>query len=126
MDDPNSGRRLAALKQEIASYEEKLKKNRPILVGHNKFIDLFFIYRTFIGPLPGELEDFQQHIHYLFPRIVDTKYMVTRGGHDMLPDENLQELFSMFKSQDLPAIEFVHQFGYRREAAHQAGYDSKL
>ncbi|KAK7744414.1 hypothetical protein SLS62_010138 [Diatrype stigma] len=63
---------------DVTRCEEALRKSRPIVVGHNLFYDLVFIYRTFFGPLPDNLDDFLLEIHQLFPRIVDTKYLATR------------------------------------------------
>lgn len=63
---------------DMSKCEEVLQKNRPIIVGHNLFHDLVFIYRTFFGPLPNDLDTFLTAIHQLFPRIADTKYMATR------------------------------------------------
>lgn len=65
-------------KFDISKCEEALQKSRPIVIGHNLFHDLVFIYRTFFGPLPDDLDGFLLAIHELFPRIVDTKYLATR------------------------------------------------
>lgn len=65
-------------KFDISKCEEALKKSRPSIIGHNIFYDLVFIYRTFFGPLPDDLDEFLSEIHELFPRIIDTKYLATR------------------------------------------------
>ncbi len=78
------------LAKDLKTFEGRLKRQRPILVGHNQFMDLCFIYRTFFGQMPEKLEEFQREIKSLFPRIIDTKYMVTRGSHDMMPENGLE------------------------------------
>ncbi|RYP31135.1 hypothetical protein DL767_005888 [Monosporascus sp. MG133] len=114
--------------------EESLQKNRPIIVGHNLFHDLVFIYRTFFGPLPEKLDDFLVEIHTLFPRVADTKYMATRN-----------RLFESFnRTCQFPVYATVPGFGYKelrgrestagpatdqqakRGHAHMAGYDSEM
>jgi poly(A)-specific ribonuclease len=34
---------------------ERLKKHQPVLVGHNMFTDIVYLYRTFVGALPVSL-----------------------------------------------------------------------
>jgi len=119
--------RLVALmytKRKLLACEKKLQKRRPILVGHNQFTDLCFLYATFFGPLPVQLDDFRKHIQYLFPRVVDTKYMATRNGHDMRPEETLEDLFESVKDQTIPFVEQPADF-WKSNSAHQADYDSK-
>ncbi len=119
------------LRQELDGYEKKLKQRRPILVGHNQFTDLCFVYNAFFRPLPATLDGFKQEVNGLFPRIADTKFMATRGGNDMHPDENLQELYLSVKDEYAPPLRWASQsFGYLtmggvRGKAHDAGYDSK-
>ena len=59
--------------------KKKLKDKQTVLVGHNLFADLVNFYRCFLGALPERVEDFQRAIHELFPLVIDTKYMATRG-----------------------------------------------
>jgi poly(A)-specific ribonuclease len=125
LDAASRKQALKDMKRNLATYEKKLKEHRPILVGHNQMLDLCFIYRTFFGPLPDKLEDFQRDIQFLFPRIADTKYMATRGGHDMLAENSLEEWFASLKEEIAPKMTCQTLFGYLRRAPHQAGYDSK-
>jgi poly(A)-specific ribonuclease len=46
-----------------------------VLVGHNCFLDLMFIYSQFIDVLPQTHQVFIQKVHELFPQIYDTKLM---------------------------------------------------
>ncbi|KAJ5894731.1 hypothetical protein N7495_006422 [Penicillium taxi] len=65
-----------------ASKVESIIKERlrtpPILVGHNCFLDLVYLYQCFVGELPDTLPEFQARIHHLFPMVVDTKYLATQ------------------------------------------------
>ncbi|KAI0013986.1 CAF1-domain-containing protein [Xylariaceae sp. FL0662B] len=106
--------------------EASLKQNGPVIIGHNLFYDLVFIYRTFYEPLPPSLDDFLDRIHELFPRIVDTKYMRVRGQHMMQPASTLQELRDVYAHQQVPTIRSEPGFGYRDDRPHHAGYDSLI
>lgn len=64
----------------LKGLRESLQQRKSILVGHNCFLDLIYIYKNFYGPLPDTVEEFQEAIHTLFPIIVDTKYMATSGS----------------------------------------------
>jgi hypothetical protein len=74
---------------QMKKYEDQLKRQRPVLVGHNQFHDLCFLYEKFIGDLPSSLGDFKDQIRHLFPRLVDTKYLGSKGEHSMIADETL-------------------------------------
>lgn len=72
--------------------KERLKENRPILVGHNSFTDMVFFYRCFLGPLPNTVEEFIALIHETFPILVDTKFLATQDFDTMNPSSSLEEL----------------------------------
>ncbi|KAI1500503.1 ribonuclease H-like domain-containing protein [Biscogniauxia marginata] len=110
-------------KFDIEKCEADLKKRRPVLVGHNMLYDLVFIYNTFFGPLPDGVDDFLHHIHELFPRIVDTKYMHTRGHHMMDSDMSLKELHRSYEGHQFPSVAGSAILG---GDAHHAGYDSSI
>lgn len=63
----------------IAEIREALERAPRVLVGHNCFMDLVFIYRYFYGNLPDTVEEFQEALHSIFPMIVDTKFLSTSG-----------------------------------------------
>ncbi|KAK2045643.1 hypothetical protein LZ31DRAFT_593922 [Colletotrichum somersetense] len=65
--------------------EDKLKESRPIIVGHNQFMDLLFLYNTFIDDLPDTLpdtlDDFLLSDCKAMPQITwNTAYGYGRGG----------------------------------------------
>ncbi len=114
--------------------EQQLKRKKPLLVGHNMFFDLCFLYATFFGPLPATLDEFGCGIHGLFPKIVDTKYFATHGDHDMMPAQTLDELYASANKQDIPFAfsgvtetrsEPRSEEKHRSMTSHHAGYDSK-
>ncbi|KAL9097483.1 MAG: hypothetical protein Q9165_000379 [Trypethelium subeluteriae] len=101
--------------------KDLMKMRRPILVGHNLFIDLIYLYRTFLGPLPQTVEEYASIIHRLFPRVMDTKYIATHNVGRIKPDSSLDSLH-MVLSVTHPA----HKKYDAITAYHEAGYDSLL
>lgn len=64
--------------EELAyALKEHLRDNRAVLVGHNCFTDLVFLYHHFIGKLPETVDEFQILFHQVFPQVIDTKYLYT-------------------------------------------------
>ncbi|KAI1464997.1 CAF1-domain-containing protein [Daldinia caldariorum] len=102
--------------------EASLKKNRPILVGHNIFMDLAYIYQSFFESLPSNVDDFLTEIHELFPRIADTKFMYGRGKHMMAPDRNLDRIYDSYAKKTFPKIKL--ELGRNLPGPHHAGFDS--
>ena len=107
---------------------ERLKSRQPVLVGHNMFTDVVYLYRTFVGPLPDTLQGFREAIHELFPNIIDTKYLATYAEGDLNASPTLQEIAQSLATQQLPEIvTHADHAGYENtEAFHEAGYDSLL
>ncbi|THC97826.1 hypothetical protein EYZ11_002679 [Aspergillus tanneri] len=93
--------------------KRKLQSHRPILVGHNIFIDLIYFCRCFFGPLPDRMEDFQTMAHSMFPVLVDTKYMATHECGSINPRSSLR-------------LHYQHNKYNFRKIEHEAGYDSLL
>lgn len=106
----------------------RLKRNRPVLVGHNMFTDIVYLYRTFVGPLPDTLAEFNTSLHGLFPKIVDTKYLATHAAGDLNASPTLEEIARTLQAQPLPIIvtHENHDKYNATEAFHEAGYDSLL
>ncbi|KNG48281.1 hypothetical protein TW65_05190 [Stemphylium lycopersici] len=107
---------------------ERLKTKQPVLVGHNMFTDIVYLYRTFVGQLPDTLQGFQDAIHELFPRIIDTKYLATHAEGDLNASPTLQDISQSLSRQPLPEIitHTDHSKYQDKEAFHEAGYDSLL
>lgn len=117
--------------REIANHnldklKKKLKEKKHIIVGHNLFTDLGFLYATFIGPLPPSVTSFQQAIHKTFPFIMDTKYITSHHQNSMSMQRKLEDLRQEYKNIEIPKI-YLHEdhATYNgMERAHEAGYDS--
>lgn len=105
-----------------------LKTRRPVLVGHNLFTDLIYLYHSFIGQLPDTISEFRIRIHDLFPTIVDTKYLATHNCGNINPASSLEQIEETLRTQEIPVIHtHPHHTKYvNKEAFHEAGYDSLL
>ncbi|KAJ8107974.1 hypothetical protein OPT61_g8498 [Boeremia exigua] len=106
----------------------RLKKKRPVLVGHNMFTDIVYLYRTFVGPLPDTLADFNASLHELYPKIVDTKFLATHAEGDLNASPTLEDIAKSVQEQPLPIITTHENHGKynETEAFHEAGFDSLL
>ncbi|KHJ32627.1 putative caf1 family ribonuclease [Erysiphe necator] len=117
----------AGIATRITDVEAKLKLRNHIIVGHNIFMDLAFLYKTFVGPLPSQVEDFRKEIHRLFPRVIDTKFLATHGLESKYIRSSLKEVLEPFLKVDNPLI-LLHQdhrfYGSSFGKDHEAGYDS--
>ena len=109
--DPNSFQTEHKASQERLAAEfnrsrDELRGCSTVLVGHNLFMDLIYFHACFFGPLPEKVEDFQQTIHTLFPRIIDTKYLATHDDTDSstLARSSLQELDDKLSTLTQPTI----------------------
>ncbi|KAF2993422.1 hypothetical protein E8E13_000004 [Curvularia kusanoi] len=107
---------------------ESLTRKSPVLVGHNMFTDIVYLYRTFVGPLPDTLAEFNASLHELFPKIIDTKYLATHDEGDLNANPDLETIARGLQKQPLPDIStHEHHDKYNDlEAFHEAGYDSLL
>ncbi len=89
----------------LSDLKAALQAKQTILVGHNVFMDLVYLYQCFFGPLPDPVEDFQEVMHKLFPVIIDTKYLATREEvHPELARSSLEELDDQLSAQKFPII----------------------
>jgi poly(A)-specific ribonuclease len=116
--------------QELKKVQKALKAKRHVIVGHNLFMDLMFVYATFIGRLPSRVEEFQEKIHKLFPLVIDTKYLATHGAESMnsVARATLKDLWEPFTKIHKPLIVLHEQhgaYGTTHGKQHQAGFDSK-
>ena len=130
--DPTTG---AAIFCDIDDYSARLNRarqalanRRPAIVGHNIFLDLAYLYKTFIGTLPVTLEGFSKAIHELFPMVVDTKYLATYNCGNLIPASSLRDIEAMLRSQRKPELILHnnHSKYANDELPHEAGYDSYL
>lgn len=88
----------------LGELEKSLQEHQTVLVGHNCFLDLVYIYRTFYGTLPNTVEEFQAALHEIFPLIIDTKFMATSLPEDEHRNLQLFELDEALAGSKVPVI----------------------
>lgn len=105
-----------------------LRNNPRVIVGHNCFLDMVYIYRTFIGELPKTVEEFQQKLNNQWPVVVDTKYMSTHNCGDISPVSSLEQIAEQLSELETPVVRTHSQHNKYddRAAFHEAGFDSFL
>ena len=115
-------------RHQLLRAQGKILDNPSRLVGHNCFLDLVYIYKTFLGDRPETVEEFQRTIHGLWPTIIDTKYMSTHNCGDISPVSSLEQISEQLRGQKMPIIKLDEQHPKykKREAYHEAGFDSYL
>ncbi|OQO13579.1 hypothetical protein B0A48_01808 [Cryoendolithus antarcticus] len=108
--------------------EFKLRSRPRVMVGHNCFLDLVYIYRTFIGPLPDSVDEFSKLMHKHWPLIVDTKYMATHNCGDINPASSLGEIATQLEHSEIHIDELdpLHSKYQDVQVFHEAGFDSWL
>ncbi|KNG89531.1 hypothetical protein ANOM_001903 [Aspergillus nomiae NRRL 13137] len=108
--------------------QQCLKTRRPVLVGHNLFTDVVYLYRCFFGLLPDKLEEFQAIAHEMFPILMDTKYMATHDCGSIIPKSSLSEINDNLLHINTPNIRIHDQHSKynSQKIDHEAGYDSLL
>ncbi|KAE8134383.1 ribonuclease H-like domain-containing protein [Aspergillus pseudotamarii] len=108
--------------------QQRLKSHRPVLVGHNLFTDVVYLYRCFFGPLPDKLDQFQAIIQEMFPILMDTKYMATHDCGSITPKSSLSEINDKLLHIKTPKIRVHDQHSKynSKRIDHEAGYDSLL
>ncbi|KAK4169365.1 ribonuclease H-like domain-containing protein [Cladorrhinum sp. PSN259] len=112
---------------ELLLGEKNHLQRPPIIVGHNQWFDLCFLYQTFVGELPTRFEEFRKEAKVIWPQLVDTNYMSIDTGND---PENLSNLYKRLAGQKDPFTLVWRpnpSFGKKdttRPREHDAGYDS--
>lgn len=82
-------------------------KNRKPLVGHNLYLDLLYIYNTFIEPLPQSYSEFKSSFHSLFPVVYDTRYISSIGSlNTFIPNNCKLTFISIYKLINLQFFPF--------------------
>ncbi|KAI4260993.1 MAG: hypothetical protein L6R42_003796, partial [Xanthoria sp. 1 TBL-2021] len=117
-----NGSKKDSVTSKFDDVRNRLRGHSTVLVGHNLFLDLIYLYACFFGPLPDRVEDFQRIIHDLFPRIIDTKYLATHDNPDMAAF-NLEQLDRMLHPQAQPVIGHS-KYSAAFDSTHEAGFDS--
>jgi poly(A)-specific ribonuclease len=114
---------------ELKAVVEALRIKKHIIVGHNLFTDLGFLYSTFVDKLPHNVHHFQAEIHERFPLVLDTKFLATEGLISNNARNGLRDMLEPFKNMNTPLI-LLHEKhtsysgGFGKD--HEAGFDSKF
>jgi poly(A)-specific ribonuclease len=113
-------------KKEIHEIQKSLKKKAHVIVGHNLFTDLAFLYKVFVGVLPSDVHEFRRQIHRMFPNVIDTKYMFTHENGSMHSNVRLADIYENMKFQTVPFIVLGEKHTSYGDPGkeHEAGYDS--
>ncbi|KAI8907827.1 ribonuclease CAF1 [Gorgonomyces haynaldii] len=111
-------------------FMEIVQKKCPVIV-HNGFLDLMFLYQSFFGPLPKQLPTFIADLTWLFPKIVDTKYISDYVVRE--PISFLSFLYKRYQRLDLKQNrildiqgELVHKHTPSKRQLHEYGLAPKL
>ena len=110
----------------VNGLQRKLRNRRRVIVGHNCFVDLVYLYSCFIGDLPENVEAFQEIIHQEFSAIIDTKFLASFDRNDY--NTSLDDLERELRVEKTPLIELPSNFDRydTGQSHHEAGYDSFL
>jgi len=131
-EDNGYVRELERKRQELTQVKEELMEKDHIIVGHNLFTDLCFLYNTFFEALPMSVKNFQNEVHTLFPTVYDTKFLGSYGQGNLRPNTSLMGCLEPFKMIHKPIVSLHSDEGYQNyrdasmnDKAHEAGYDSR-
>ncbi|XP_067928512.1 poly(A)-specific ribonuclease PNLDC1-like [Watersipora subatra] len=129
-----------------------LISKKKIIVGHNLYLDLMFIYEKFINPLPSSYTEYKAVLHSCFPHIYDTKFLALQlrrslessvHGYDQT---SLSELYTHMRDSDrtsgllfAPSVHIANSTRDEQEGGrngqssddvegqiHEAGFDSYM
>jgi poly(A)-specific ribonuclease len=104
LTDPDRNPEKMKLDDFAESLKSKLKGNRPVLVGHNLFMDIIYLYQCFLGSLPDDVDEFTKLMKDHFPVLIDTKYMATHECGSINPTSSLTEIHEKLKKRKKPKI----------------------
>jgi hypothetical protein len=116
-------------KAAVAKLQEKLRKRKRVVVGHNCFADLVYFYNCFIGDLPESVGTFNEAIRELFPLVLDTKHIASFSTKPRERDRtSLAEVHDTLRNEERPLLQIPaeHNSYESTNSYHEAGYDSFL
>ncbi|KAG8531494.1 uncharacterized protein KY384_003123 [Bacidia gigantensis] len=130
--DERSGQGVQSPQEHVATTaitSTPSQQKKPMLVGHNLFLDLIFIYECFFGTLPDRVEQFQANLASIFSMIVDTKYLADIiNENSPRYKSSLEEIDEELSKIASPVIEIPEDFSKYAGSPrlHEAGFDSFL
>lgn len=120
-------KRRHTIRRSLHASASRLLGHPTVMIGHNCFLDLIYLYETFLGTLPDTVEDFTANLHEAFPLIVDTKYMATQDCGDIPPHSSLEDLVVRLQSgAQTDEVHSAHDKYADTACYHEAGYDSLM
>ncbi|KAK6624118.1 hypothetical protein RUM44_010976 [Polyplax serrata] len=107
-----------------------IMESKKLLVGHNLLADILFTIQQFLTPLPNSYSEFKELVNFLFPKILDTKYLVSTMNLESLKDTSLSNIIEYYENaKKLPQVEVCENgqgYHYTDKKYHQAAYDSYM
>ncbi|XP_047109506.1 poly(A)-specific ribonuclease PARN-like isoform X1 [Schistocerca piceifrons] len=107
-----------------------LSQSGKLLIGHNMLLDICLIINQFCTELPESYLEFKQIVSFLFPRLLDTKYMSFCEPFKSLVSStvlgHLQKTLSEPPFESIKADPAEDGYGYSADSDkyHEAGYDA--
>ena len=113
---------------------QKIIDAKKTIIGHNPFLDILFIYHNLIGDLPDDYNKFKEKVHFYFPSIIDTRYLVSRYQHifEKRGIENILKKINDKKFDEYVEVLPDQKNGFcfyssdNEKNFHDAGYDSYI
>lgn len=112
---------------QLTKLMQMLQANKPFIAGHNLVYDLCFLHAAFLGDLPSGVDQFQAALQALFPRLLDTKMLISPEADENVIDPPLGDVFRELAYQSYPFVAAGLGWGYggsRNGREHNAGFDS--
>lgn len=107
-----------------------ISQSGKLLIGHNMLLDIILIINQFCTELPESYLEFKQMVSFLFPRLLDTKYMSFCEPFKSLVSStvlgHLQKTLSEPPFKSIKADPAEDAYGYNTDCDkyHEAGYDA--
>ncbi|KAK7862589.1 hypothetical protein R5R35_004199 [Gryllus longicercus] len=116
----------------VSSVIRMISQSGKLIIGHNMLLDICHILHQFCTPLPESYSEFKELVTFMFPRILDTKYMSCMDPFkDQISSTVLGHLHKTLSGEPFelvnvaPAVE-GRGYASAEEKAHEAGYDAYL
>ncbi|XP_067005906.1 poly(A)-specific ribonuclease PARN [Anabrus simplex] len=109
-----------------------ISQSGKLIVGHNMLLDLCHIVHQFCTPLPESYIEFKDLVSFLFPRIIDTKFMsCSEPFRDHINSTVLGHLLKTlseepFEKISADPVEKGQGYNNVEEKSHEAGYDAYI
>lgn len=108
-----------------------ISQSEKLVIGHNMVLDIIHTLSHFFQSLPTQYENFKEFAHFIFPRLLDTKYMSNLPPFkDRVNSSVLPHLLATLSSApfEIPKSDSLVGRGYSQTDGnfHEAGYDAYI